>query len=38
MFVYDGSGSTFGERWVDAGKMQGPAGQSQYFYIAFADT
>ena len=37
MFVYDGSGNTFADRWLDAGLVKGEPGQSMYLYMAFAD-
>ena len=37
MFVYDGSGDSFTDRWLDAGLVKGDPGQSMYLYMAFAD-
>lgn len=37
MFVYDGSGNSFADRWLDAGLVKGDPGQSMYLYMAFAD-
>jgi hypothetical protein len=37
MFVYDGSGNSFTDRWLDAGLVKGDPGQSMYLYMAFAD-